>query len=143
VTRGRIILAAGLLVVLVVVVVAATHGGGSGNGSATSLSGSVSRPKAELAGDTVVASVRVRIGGISGSKVTLNWGLVDSLSGRASLQDRVARRFTSTSTAVTRDVVIRFAKPATPSHYIINFALYGPNGALVDSTDTGELVVPG
>jgi len=39
-------------------------------------------------------------------------------------------------------VVIRFAKPATPSHYIINFALYGPNGALVDSTDTGELAVP-
>jgi hypothetical protein len=142
VTRGRIIVVAGLLAILVVVVVAATHRGDGGKGSTTSLSASLSRPKAELSGETVVASVRVRLGGIAGSKLTLRWGLVDSLSGRASLQDRVARHFTSTSASVTRDVVIRFPKPATPSHYIINFGLYGPNGALVDSTDTGELAVP-
>lgn len=141
-TRGRFILAAGLLAILVVVVVAATHRGDSGKGSTTSLSASLSRAKAELSGETVVASVRVRLAGIAGSKLTLKWGLVDSLSGRASLEDRIARRFTSTSTAVTSDVVVRFPKPATPSHYIINFALYGPNGALVDSTDTGELAVP-
>jgi hypothetical protein len=143
VTRARLILAVGVLVVVVIVVVVATRGGDEGgNGSQTSLSASLTRAKAELSGRTVVASVRARIGGIPGSKLTLKWGLVDSLSGRASVQDRVARSFTSTSAAVTRDVVIRFPRPATPSHYIINFALYGPNGALVNSTDTGELVVP-
>jgi hypothetical protein len=135
------LLVGGLVVIVLIVVVAATRGGGGDNGSPNSLSGSLSRSKVELSGDSVVASTRVRVGGEPGSRVTLKWGLVDVLSGRASVQDRVARRFTSTSSTVTHDVVIRFTKPAISSHYIINFALFGPDG-LLDSGDTGEFIVP-
>jgi hypothetical protein len=135
------LLVGGLAAVVLIVVIAATRGGGRDNSSPASLSGSLSHSKVELSGDSVVASTRVRVSGKPGSRVTLRWGLVDVLSGRASVQDRVAKRFTSTSSDVSHDVVIRFKKPAVPSHYIINFALFGPDG-LLDSGDTGEFVVP-
>jgi hypothetical protein len=135
------LLLGGLLVIVVIVVVAATHKGGGGKASPNTLSGSVSKSKAEVNGKTVVASTRVKVGGQPGTHVTLKWGLVDSLSGRASVQDRVAKRFTTTADTVTHDVVLRFPKPTIPSHYIINFALFGPNG-LIDSGDTGEFIVP-
>ena len=141
-TRGRVFLVAGLLVLAVIVVVAATHGGGGNSSKPTSLTGTVSKSKAELTATSVVATTRVRVGGAPGTRVTLKWGLVDSLSGRASVQDRVAKRFTTTSEMVTHDVVVRFPKPAIPSHYIVNFALFGPDG-LLDSGDTGEFIVPG
>jgi hypothetical protein len=136
------LLVGGLVLVVVIVVIAATRGGeNGGNSSAQTLNGSVSRSKAEVSGNEVVASTRVRVDGIAGTRVTLKWGLVDSLSGRASVQDRVARRFTTTADTTTHDVVIRFRKPLIPSHYIINFALFGPDG-LLDSGDTGEFIVP-
>src|SRR3954469_2194112 len=117
----------GLLVLVVVVVVEVTRGGGNGGkGSAQTLTGSVSRSKADVSGSQVVAPTRVRFGGIPGTRVTLKWDPVDSLSGRASVEDRVAKRFTTTANTTTHDVAIRFRKPATPSHYIINFALFGP-----------------
>lgn len=126
--------------VLLVVIVVATRGGD--DGSSPSLSASLGKADVEVAGGTIVTSTSVRIGGVPGRKLTLKWGLVDVLSGRASVQDRVAERFTSTAATVKRDVVVRFPRPVTPSHYIVNFALYGPDGSLLDSSDTGEFVVP-
>jgi hypothetical protein len=142
-SRGRLLVAGALLAVVIVVAVALAGGGGGGDGSPTSISATVSRAEVTESPSGVVATARVRIGGIAGSKVELRWGLVDALSGRASVQDRVAKDYTTTASSVTHEAVVRFARPAVASRYIVNFALYGPDGSLLDSRDTGQFDVSG
>lgn len=142
-TRRRLLVAGALLVAVIVVAVVISSAGGGGGGSPTSISAAVTRAEVTESSAGVVATARVRIGGIAGSKVELRWGLVDALSGRASVQDRVAKEYTTTASSVTREAVVRFARPLTPSRYIINFALYGPDGSLLDSRDTGLFDVAG
>ena len=127
--------------------------GGSGSGSGSGSSGSqgssgggnlvtkVEHASATVEGKSVVGTVKVTEGGKPGEHLTLRWGLVDAVSGvRASESERLAAKYTTTASVDSHDVTIRFAKP-TPTDYLIHFALYGPDGTYLASSDSDVFTV--
>ncbi len=133
-----------LLVVLLVVVAGC---GGSNGGSSQTASGGgslvtkVQHASATVEGATVVGTVKVTEGGKSGQHLTLRYGLVDAVSGvRASESERLAATYTTTSSVDTKEVTVRFPKP-TPTDYLIHFALYGPDGSYLASSDSDVFTV--
>ena len=127
------------IVLAAVTALAAGCGGGGGGPAATGrLVGKLSRVGVSLSGGTVVATARVSEGGVAGRRLTLKWGLVDAVAGRASQEERVAARYTTTRTVVTRDETVRFRRPLVPGDYLIHFVLYKPDGSWLDSADTDE-----
>jgi hypothetical protein len=120
--------------------------GGTGNGGASgdnSNSGSglvadVSHPKVETRGDTIVASAQVRLGGVAGKHVTLDWGLVDALQGNESQQERVVRRYVTTRKVITATESVRIPVRVATSPLLVHFVLYAPDGTYLDSVDTED-----
>ncbi len=124
--------------------------GGSGGSKGTSsqapsggghLVTRVQHASAKVDGGTVVGTVKVTEGGKPGQHLTLRYGLVDAVSGvRASESERLAAKYTTTSSVDTKEVTVRFPKP-TPTDYLIHFALYGPDGSYLASSDTDVFTV--
>jgi hypothetical protein len=127
------------------VLVAAGCGGGSGSkssrGSAPPASGGlvtkVERASAKVEGQSIVGTVKVTEGGKPGQRLTLRYGLVDAVSGvRASQEEAFAAKYTTTTSVENKDVTVRFAKPDTPTDYLLHFVLYGPDGSYLASSDS-------
>jgi hypothetical protein len=133
-------------VILVVALLAFAAGcGGSGGSQATTGGGNlvtkVEHASATIEGKSVVGTVKVTEGGNPGEHLTLRYGLVDAVSGvRASESERFAAKYTTTSSVDSHDVTVRFAKP-TPTDYLIHFALYGPDGSYLASSDSDVFTV--
>jgi hypothetical protein len=119
--------------------------GGSGSNETSSGGGNlvtkVQSASAKVEGASVVGTVKVTEGGKPGQHLTLRYGLVDAVSGvRASESERLAAKYTTTSSVDSHDVTVRFAKP-TPTDYLIHFALYGPDGTYLASSDSDVFTV--
>jgi hypothetical protein len=126
---------------------ASSSSSSSGSGSTAQASGGgnlvtkVQNASASVQGKSVVSTVKVTEGGKPGEHLTLRWGLVDAVSGvRASESERLAAKYTTTSSVESHDVTIHFAKP-TPTDYLIHFALYGSDGSYLASTDSDVFTV--
>jgi hypothetical protein len=138
----------GFLLILLLALAAGC--GSSGNSSANgtqSHAGSgklvtkVDHAAAKVEGSKVVGTVNVSEGGKPGQHLTLRWGLVDAVSGvRASESEVLAAKYTTTSSVKSNTVTVRFAKP-TPTDYLIHFALYGPDGSYLASSDSDVFTV--
>jgi hypothetical protein len=128
---------------------------GCGGGSSASSSGGtqtaavgggslvtkVQHASVTVQGTSVVSTVKVTEGGKAGEHLTLRWGLIDAVSGvRASESERLAAKYTTTASVTTHDVTVHFAKP-TPTDYLVHFALYGPDGSYLASTDSDVFTV--
>jgi hypothetical protein len=142
----RVIMLAAL-VALVALLAGCGGGGGSTSAGAQATSGGgslvtkVQNAAAQVEGASVVGTVKVTEGGKPGEHLSLRWGLVDAVSGvRASESERLAAKYTTTSSVVSHDVTVRFAKP-TPTDYLIHFALYGPDGSYLASSDSDVFTV--
>ncbi|MDX6475029.1 MAG: hypothetical protein QOH95_540 [Gaiellaceae bacterium] len=141
---SRLVAAAALLVI-------AAGCGGSGSSKGTSggqaASGSalvtkVEHATAKVEGSSIVATVKVSEGGDPGQHLSLRYGLVDAVSGsRASEEERLAAKYTTTASVASKDVSIRFPKPATPTDYLLHFVLYGPDGSYLASSDSDVFTV--
>lgn len=136
-----------LLVVLLAFVAGCGGSGDSKTGSSqTSSSGGglvtkVQHASAKVEGATVVGTVKVTEGGKSGQHLTLRYGLVDAVSGvRASESERLAATYTTTASVDTKEVTVHFPKP-TATDYLIHFALYGPDGSYLASSDSEVFTV--
>lgn len=136
------------MLIALVAFVAGCGGGGSSKATssqAPSAGGNlvtrVQDASAKVAGASVVATVKVTEGGKPGLRLTLRYGLVDAVSGvRASESERLAAKYTTTATVDTNEVTVRFPKP-TPTDYLIHFALYGPDGSYLASSDSDVFTV--
>ena len=120
-------------------------GGSNGSSQGSSAGGNlvtkVEHASATVEGKSVVGTVKVTEGGKAGEHLTLRWGLVDAVSGvRASESERLAAKYTTTTSVDSHDVTIRFAKPR-PTDYLIHFALYGPDGTYLASSDSDVFTV--
>jgi hypothetical protein len=117
--------------------------GNNGSNNANSKSGAglvadVSHPKVETRGDTIVASAQVRLGGVAGKHVTLEWGLVDALQGNESQEERVVRRYVTTRKVSTTTESVRIPVRIATSPLLVHFVLYAPDGTYLDSADTDD-----
>jgi hypothetical protein len=128
---------------LAAAVVAAAGCGGGGhpsvNGGSTSsrLVVKVEHANAKVEGSSIVGTVKITEGGHPGQRLALRYGVVDAVSGvRASQDERLVARYTTTSSVEQKDVSVRFRKPATPTDYLLHFVLYGPDGSYLDSSDS-------
>jgi len=133
-------------VLLVFALAAALAGcGGSGSGSSSSGSGGttaslvakVDHADAKVDGGSVVGTAEVTEGGRPGQRLALRYGLVDAVSGtRASQDEKLITRYTTTADVAKKDVSIKFPKPAVPTDYLVHFVLYGPDGSYLASSDS-------
>jgi hypothetical protein len=119
--------------------------GGSSQGASDSSSGKgsglvadLSHPNVETRGDVVVASAQVRVGGVAGRHLTLEWGLVDALLGNESQAERVIRRYVTTRKVVTSTESIRVPLRLANSPLLVHFVIYAPDGSYLDSVDTKD-----
>jgi hypothetical protein len=118
-----------------------SSGSGSGGGGG-SLVAKVEHADAKVDGASVVGTVTVSEGGTAGRRLTLRYGLVDAVSGtRASQDERLIAHYTTTPSVTKKDVTIKFAKPSTPTDYLVHFVLYGPDGSYLDSSDSPVFTV--
>jgi hypothetical protein len=133
-------------ILLGTVVLAATGCGGGGGTSSSSgnapaaggqLVTKVEHAAAKVEGTSIVGTVKVTEGGKPGEHLSLRYGLVDAVSGvRASQEERLAEKYTTTSSVVSKDVTVRFPKPDTPTDYLMHFVMYGPDGSYLASSDS-------
>ena len=115
--------------------------GGASSGS-SSLVAKVEHADAKQEGTSIVGTVKVTEGGRPGAHLTLRYGLVDAVSGTRASQDEVlAARYTTTGSVSSKDVTIRFRKPNVPTDYLIHFVLYGPDGSYLASSDSPVFTV--
>lgn len=118
-----------------------SSGGTSTGAKASSLVAKVSHAKASLQGSQIVASADVEVGGHPGEKLTLRYGLVDAVSGaRASQEEQVVARYTTTSQVKKVTETIKIPKP-TPTDYLVHFVLYAPDGTYLASSDSEVFTV--
>jgi hypothetical protein len=135
-------------VVVLALPLAACGGGGSGGsggggaGAGGSLVGDVGHADVKLEGKTVVATAKIKVGGVPGKHVTLTYNVVDAVAGRVSQEDRVVKRYTTTNKVVSDDVTVRFPRPAVATTYLVHFAMAAPGVGYIDSADTEEFEVP-
>ena len=142
--KGRVV-----LLFAVAAALAGCGGGGSsssssssGGGNGASLVAKVEHADAKVDGGSVVGSVQVTEGGKAGQRLALRYGLVDAVSGtRASQDEKLITRYTTTADVAKKDVNIKFAKPDTPTDYLVHFVLYGPDGSYLASSDSPVFTV--
>jgi hypothetical protein len=116
--------------------------GGSSGAGGSSLVAKVEHADAEEDGPSIVGSVKVTEGGHPGEHLSLRYGLVDAVSGTRASQDEVlAARYTTTGSVSTKDVTVRFRKPNVPTDYLLHFVLYGPDGSYLASSDSPVFTV--
>ena len=112
-------------------------GGGSSSGSSWSLVAKVSHAKAEtLPSGAVVASATISVGGVAGTHLTLDWGLVDAQEGNESQAEKLVRRYVTTKQVVTTTEKVTLAKSVVVSPLLVHFVLYAPDGTYLASADT-------
>jgi hypothetical protein len=129
------------VLLLALVLVAAGCGSKSSSGAPASASGTlvtaVEHASARVDGASIVGTVKVTEGGKPGQHLSLRYGLVDAVSGvRASQEERLAAKYTTTASVERKDVTVRFPKPDTPTDYLMHFVLYGPDGSYLASSDS-------
>jgi hypothetical protein len=134
------------LILLVVLGVTVTGCGGSSgsnssgapaSGAAGNLVTKVEHASAKVDGKSIVGTVKVTEGGKPGEHLALRYGLVDAVSGvRASQEERLAAKYTTTASVDSKDVTVRFPKPDTPTDYLLHFVLYGTDGSYLASSDS-------
>ncbi|HEY8646654.1 MAG TPA: hypothetical protein VIL77_12325 [Gaiellaceae bacterium] len=135
------------LILVACLTVLAVGCGGSKSTSGTSAGASgqlvtkVQNASAKVEGASIVGTVKVTEGGRPGEHLSLRYGLVDAVSGvRASQQEVLAAKYTTTASVESKEVTVRFAKP-TPTDYLVHFVLYGPDGSYLASSDTDVFTV--
>lgn len=118
--------------------------GGSG-GSSSSLTARVSSAKGKIEKGEIVGSVKVKLGGgTPGKHYTLQWGVIDAVSGvRASDEELVAARYTTTSKVESHDVTVEQKIPGGTTAYLVHFVLNGPDGSYVSSADSSVFQADG
>lgn len=129
------------VLLLALVLVAAGCGSKSSSGAPAAASGTlvtaVEHASAKVDGASIVGTVKVTEGGKPGQHLSLRYGLVDAVSGvRASQEERLAAKYTTTASVERKDVTVRFPKPDTPTDYLMHFVLYGPDGSYLASSDS-------
>lgn len=138
------------LVVALVLLAAGCGGGGGGStssggaaaGSSAQLVTKVEHASAAVKGASIVATVKVTEGGKPGEHLTLRYGLVDAVSGvRASQEEQLAAKYTTTTAVNSKDVTVRFPKPSVPTDYLLHFVLYAPDGTYLASSDSPVFTV--
>jgi hypothetical protein len=113
----------------------------SAGGPAKKISGlvaDVSHPKVQTTGDGFVASAQVRVGGVPGKRLTLEWGLVDALQGNESQDERVIRHYVTTRKVVTGTESVRIPQRVANTPLLVHFVIYGPDGTYLASVDTAS-----
>jgi hypothetical protein len=116
-----------------------TGGPGDGGSSGDSaLVADVSHPDVKTVGSNIVASAQVKVGGVAGKHLTLEWGLVDALQGNESQQERVIRRYVTTRKVVTHTESISIPLSRATSPLLVHFVIYAPDGSYLDSADTKD-----
>jgi hypothetical protein len=111
--------------------------GGTPSGASGQLVTKVEHASAKVDGTSIVGTVKVTEGGKPGQHLSLRYGLVDAVSGvRASQEERLAAKYTTSASVDTKDVTVRFRKPSTPTDYLMHFVLYGPDGSYLASSDS-------
>jgi hypothetical protein len=132
------------LVLLAVFLVAGCGGAKNNNGVGSSadkpkgLVAEVSSAKADEGADGVTASTKVKVGGLPGTKVTLEYGLVDALLGSESETEKVVHRYVTTKKVVEDTQMVHVPKRVINSPLLVHFVLYGPDGRYLASADTPE-----
>jgi hypothetical protein len=118
--------------------------GGSG-GSSSSVTARVSSAKGKIEKGEIVGSVKVKLGGgTPGKHYTLQWGVIDAVSGvRASDEELVAARYTTTSKVESHDVTVEQKIPGGTTAYLVHFVLNGPDGSYVSSADSSVFQADG
>jgi hypothetical protein len=131
--------------VLFTVLVLAGCGGAKNNGGVGSSSdkpkglvASVTDAKAEEGSGGVTASAKVKLGGLAGRKVTLEYGLVDALLGSESETEKVVHRYVTTVPVVQDTQTVHVPKRVINSPLLVHFVLYGADGRYLASADTPE-----
>ena len=121
-----------------------SSGGGSGS-SSSSLTAKVSSAKGKIEKGEIVGSVKVKLGGgTPGKHYTLQWGVIDAVSGvRASDEELVAARYTTTSKVESHDVTVEQKVPGGTTAYLVHFVLNGPDGSYVASADSSVFQADG
>ena len=95
--------------------------------------------KGKIENGEIVGNAKVRIGGgVPGKHYILQWGVIDAVSGvRASDEELVAARYTTTSKVESHDVTVKQKIPGGTTAYLVHFVLNGPDGSYVSSADSG------
>ena len=134
----------GCLVLLALLVLAGCGGAKNGNGVNSStdkpkgLVAEVSSPKADEGATGVTASTTVKLGGLPGRKVTLEYGLVDALLGSESETEKVVHRYVTTTNVIRDTQTVHVPKRVINSPLLVHFVLYGADGRYLASADTPE-----
>jgi hypothetical protein len=139
------------LLTLVILGAALSGCGGSGGSKSAGAQAStgtgtlvtkVEHATGKVEGKAIVGTVKVTEGGKPGQHLVLRYGLVDAVSGvRASQEERLAAKYTTTASIDSKDVAIRFPKPTVPTDYLLHFVLYGPDGSYLASSDSDVFTV--
>jgi hypothetical protein len=131
--------------VLVAALALAGCGGAKNSGGVASsadkpkgLVAEVSDAKAEEGADGVTASAKVKLGGLAGRKITLEYGLVDALLGSESETEKVVHRYVTTVPVTEDTQMVRVPKRVINSPLLVHFVLYGADGRYLASADTPE-----
>ena len=112
-------------------------GGSSGSGKgAGGLIGKVAKAKVKITNGTAVATTTIRVGGIAGKHVTLQWGLIDALQGGESQAEIVIHRYATTTAVKSYPETIRIPMKTIFNPSLVHFVLYGPDGSFLSSSDT-------
>jgi len=131
--------------VLIALLVLAGCGGAKNSGGVNvasdkpkGLVADVSDAKAAETGGGVTASAKVKLGGLPGRKVTLEYGLVDALLGSESETEKVVHRYVTTKQVVEDTQSVHVPKSVINSPLLVHFVLYGADGRYLASADTPE-----
>jgi hypothetical protein len=131
--------------VLFALLVLAGCGGAKNEGGVNSASdkpkglvAEVSDAKATEGSAGVTASAKIKVGGLVGRKVTLEYGLVDALLGSESETEKVVHRYVTTAQTVEERQSVQIPKRLVNSPLLVHFVLYGPDGRYLASADTPE-----
>jgi hypothetical protein len=139
------------LVLLTLPLAACGGSGGSGDTSgsssstgkkATSLVAKVENADASIEGKSMKASVTVTVGGHAGQHLVLRYGIVDAVSGvRASEEERLVKRYTTTETIEKKEASVTFPTPTASTEYLVHFVLYAQDGSYLASSDSPIVTV--
>jgi hypothetical protein len=112
--------------------------GGASGSSGSSLVAEVSHAKVETGSGAYTASAQIRVGGVAGKHLILEWGLVDALQGNQSQEERVLHRYVTTKNVITDEQSVRIPLSRANSPLLVHFVLYAPNGTYLSSSDTPD-----
>jgi hypothetical protein len=115
-----------------------TNGGTGNGGGSSNLTAEVSHAKVATGSGAYVASAQIRVGGVAGKHLTLEWGLVDALQGNQSQEERVLHRYVTTKTVITDEQSVSIPISQANSPLLVHFVLYAPNGTYLSSSDTPD-----